>query len=101
MTDTFQIAEGDIRFVDNFVPRLFDGTYTISVQRDTTDPGGKITDTGGTCTQDFTVSGPRFKLDPADIPRIFEARDRRAAGQTAPSKGLTLAEVHYPPPGPS
>lgn len=37
----------------------------------------------------------RGKLKPKDIPAIFKARDRRAAGQTAPSKGLTLARVEY------
>jgi tRNA pseudouridine38-40 synthase len=37
----------------------------------------------------------RGKLNPKDIPSIFKARDRRAAGQTAPAKGLTLARVEY------
>jgi tRNA pseudouridine38-40 synthase len=37
----------------------------------------------------------RGKLKPKDIPAIFKARDRRAAGQTAPAKGLTLARVEY------
>jgi tRNA pseudouridine38-40 synthase len=37
----------------------------------------------------------RGKLNSKDIPAIFEARDRRAAGQTAPAKGLTLARVEY------
>lgn len=37
----------------------------------------------------------RGKLKPKDIPAIFEAKDRRAAGQTAPAKGLTLARVEY------
>lgn len=37
----------------------------------------------------------RGKLKPTDIPAIFEARDRRTAGQTAPAKGLTLEKVEY------
>jgi len=37
----------------------------------------------------------RGKLNPEDLPAIFEAKDRRAAGQTAPSRGLTLEEVQY------
>ncbi len=37
----------------------------------------------------------RGKLKPKDIPSIFKAKDRRAAGQTAPAKGLTLARVEY------
>jgi len=35
------------------------------------------------------------KIDLKEIPKIFEAKDRRAAGQTAPSKGLTLNKVNY------
>ena len=37
----------------------------------------------------------RGKLNPDDIPMIFAAKDRRQAGQTAPSRGLTLAKVDY------
>lgn len=37
----------------------------------------------------------RGKLKPTDIPAIFEAKDRREAGQTAPAKGLTLEKVLY------
>ncbi|MCP4213093.1 MAG: tRNA pseudouridine(38-40) synthase TruA, partial [bacterium] len=39
----------------------------------------------------------RGKLKPEDLPGIFEAKDRRLAGQTAPSRGLTLEKVFYPP----
>lgn len=37
----------------------------------------------------------RGKLNVDDIPAIFEAKDRKKAGQTAPAKGLTLAKVDY------
>ncbi len=37
----------------------------------------------------------RGKLKAQDIPGIFESKDRRLAGQTAPSRGLTLAKVPY------
>ena len=37
----------------------------------------------------------RGKIVPGDIPAIFEAKDRRMAGQTAPARGLTLARVEY------
>ncbi len=41
----------------------------------------------------------RGKIMPSDIPVIFEAKDRRKAGQTAPARGLTLEEVMYGEPG--
>lgn len=37
----------------------------------------------------------RGKIAIEDIPAIFEAKDRRYAGQTAPPHGLTLAKVEY------
>ncbi|MCK4835735.1 MAG: tRNA pseudouridine(38-40) synthase TruA [Candidatus Aminicenantes bacterium] len=37
----------------------------------------------------------REKINPEDVPAIFEAKDRRKAGQTAPAKGLTLEKVEY------
>lgn len=40
----------------------------------------------------------RKKIKPDDIPAIFEAKDRRAGGQTAPPRGLTLAKVEYEEP---
>ena len=35
------------------------------------------------------------KLEPADIPRIIEAKDRTVAGRTAPPDGLYLKSVFY------
>ncbi len=35
------------------------------------------------------------KIELDELPLIFEARDRRRAGQTAPAAGLTLAYVEY------
>ena len=35
------------------------------------------------------------KLNPSDIPRIIQERDRRAAGKTAPAQGLYLEKVVY------
>lgn len=35
------------------------------------------------------------QIQPEDISRILEARDRRASGPTAPAKGLTLVELKY------
>jgi len=35
------------------------------------------------------------KLEPADITRILQARDRTLAGPTAPAQGLCLVKVDY------
>jgi tRNA pseudouridine38-40 synthase len=40
----------------------------------------------------------RGKLNPADISRLFELRDRSKSGPTMPPHGLCLAEVEYPDP---
>ena len=37
----------------------------------------------------------RGSIPEADMIRIVEAKDRRAAGQAAPAKGLCLVEVKY------
>jgi tRNA pseudouridine38-40 synthase len=37
----------------------------------------------------------RGKIRSQDIPVIFEAKDRRKAGQTAPARGLVLERVEY------
>ena len=36
------------------------------------------------------------RLKPEDMKKILEARDRSAAGQTAPAKGLTLVGYQWP-----
>ena len=38
----------------------------------------------------------RGRLAPEDMQRILDARDREAAGPTAPAHGLTLMEIRYP-----
>jgi tRNA U38,U39,U40 pseudouridine synthase TruA len=37
----------------------------------------------------------RGRIGPEDIPRIIEARDRRAAGPTLPPQGLCLRWIWY------
>ena len=37
----------------------------------------------------------RGSLSPSDLTRILDARDRTAAGPTAPARGLYLVEVVY------
>lgn len=34
-------------------------------------------------------------LEPEDIPKILEAKDRGAAGETARPEGLTLVKIEY------
>ncbi len=43
----------------------------------------------------FVLAGSG-RLPPDEIPAILRARDRSAAGPTAPARGLFLVEVHYP-----
>jgi tRNA pseudouridine38-40 synthase len=38
------------------------------------------------------------RLAPADIPRLFEARDRSCSGPTVPPEGLYLVSLEYPDP---
>jgi tRNA pseudouridine38-40 synthase len=38
------------------------------------------------------------RLTPADIPQLFEARDRSRSGPTAPPEGLYLVSLEYPDP---
>lgn len=40
----------------------------------------------------------RGKLAPADIPRLFELRDRSKSGPTVPPEGLYLVSIEYPDP---
>lgn len=40
----------------------------------------------------------RGRLQPSDIPRLIELRDRAQSGPTAPPQGLCLASIEYPDP---
>jgi tRNA pseudouridine38-40 synthase len=44
------------------------------------------------------VQAGSHRLDPDSIPTLLAARDRSAAGPTAPASGLFLLSVHYPEP---
>jgi tRNA pseudouridine38-40 synthase len=41
------------------------------------------------------VEAAAHRISPDDIPTILEARNRSAAGPTAPARGLFLIEVIY------
>lgn len=41
------------------------------------------------------VDAGRGRIEPDELPRIIESRDRTLAGHTAPPQGLYLAEVYY------
>jgi tRNA pseudouridine38-40 synthase len=43
----------------------------------------------------------REKLAPADIPKLFEAKDRARSGPTVPPEGLYLVAIEYPDPADS
>lgn len=66
---------GQIQFFDNYIPVLHDGDTTITVTQDFTGDGtaddGFAVDETFSETQTFTITGPRFALDPADIYREF------------------------------
>jgi tRNA pseudouridine38-40 synthase len=43
----------------------------------------------------------RGRLQPSDIPKLIELRDRTQSGPTAPPQGLCLASIEYPDPADS
>lgn len=73
MTDSSvnKLKPGEMRFVDNYVPSLPAGTYKIEVEQSLEGSGARNVKTKFTETQEFTVSGPRFRLDPADIYAMY------------------------------
>ena len=77
-TDPDPSLTGDMQFFDNYVPRLADGQYEITVTQSlvgTGEPGfgGQSHDVNQSFEEKraFVVTGPRFKLDPSDIHREF------------------------------
>lgn len=65
---------GQMQFYDNYIPVLHDGDYTITVTqalKGSAEAGGYDVDQSFDKTQKFTITGPRFSLDPADIHREF------------------------------
>jgi hypothetical protein len=60
-----------IRFVDNFVPSLAAGDYTIETQQTLKGTGNFNASSIFTAAQEFTVSGPRFSLALSDIYTMY------------------------------
>jgi hypothetical protein len=63
----------DVTFYDNFVPSLKPGEYTVTVKQALTAAAGSALPTTPqpSTYQKFIVRGPRFRLDPADVHRVF------------------------------
>jgi hypothetical protein len=72
------IPAGDIQFYDRYRPRIAPGVYTIQVTQGVNEPDdGSLARPGPPLSapyvaqQQFTVLGPRFRLDPSDIYSVF------------------------------
>jgi len=67
------LPPGTIQLYDHFIPGLAGGAYQLTVQQAIAG-----VDTGtyfGPYAQAFTVTGPRFALDPADLGEVFPPAD--------------------------
>lgn len=67
----------DMQFFDNYLPLLYPDTYTIAVgQKFTTDNAPEGTPGSFSAVpQQFTVAGPRFALNPAEVHHQFPPPD--------------------------
>lgn len=62
-------AVGDtVSFMDNHIPQIKEGTYTLKVDQKTNQAGGLQIRSQ---IQDFHISGPRFQINPQDILSVF------------------------------
>ncbi|MFO7567476.1 MAG: hypothetical protein R6X02_32835 [Enhygromyxa sp.] len=73
MSNTNDAPTGEMRFFDNYVPPFDDGDYEITVSQTLVGSGEHEANQSFSSTQRFTVTGPRFAIDPADIHREFPA----------------------------
>ena len=75
--------------------------YSIEVKRDEEDMIGiRVTGNGFLYNMVRIIAGTLMavgmgQIAPEDMGAILEARDRRAAGPTAPARGLTLIRMEY------
>lgn len=72
------IPVGDIQFYDRYRPRIAPGVYTIQVSQGVNEPEDGSLDKPGlplsapyVAEQQFTVLGPRFRLDPSDVYSVY------------------------------
>lgn len=80
MTDTptqrpklADLEPAQMRFVDNFIPPLPSGNYQITATQTLVASGSADVDTQQTRSQQFSVQGPRYTLNPDEVHRQFPA----------------------------
>jgi hypothetical protein len=66
---TNPLPPGDIQFFDNCIPQLHDGNYTITATQ--TLGGVPGAPASPSTSRAFTVSGPRFQIDPTEVHSQF------------------------------
>ena len=66
---TNNLIPGKIAFIENHIPTLKDGDYEIKLTQ--TISGSGITERPHTLTKQFTVAGPRFRINPDEIYTVF------------------------------
>lgn len=68
---TEELPPHKIRFVQNHRPALDAGDYTITIEQKIEVPEQIDKDNVFTTTRKFSVSGPRFNLNPQDVQAVF------------------------------
>ncbi len=69
--DEFQsedVEQGGVRFLDNHLPGIKEGTYTLGISQDTSPTGNE---TYSLPDHKFHINGPRFHISPDDILSVF------------------------------
>src|SRR4051794_37709423 len=69
--DCTTLADGDIRFYDNYVPTLVAGDYLINVTQQLNPVTTPTIDECYVASQAFSVQGPRYSLPNADLFSVF------------------------------
>src|SRR5258708_5704848 len=66
------LVDGNVTFVQHFLPALESGEYTLSVAHTvtSTDPKQPFTETYK-ASADFLIGGTRWSLDPAEVDSVF------------------------------